>query len=437
MEAATTAATAVQGMFQPTHPLKAKWHKITAPSIPRSSHSLSVVSGRAYIFGGEISPREPVSNDMHVIILPSDTVTEADYRSVPAKGKEVPQGRVGHTAAVIGDRIFVFGGRGGKDMKPLQENGRVWIYDTRTDTWDFLNPAPGTPYPPARSYHASVGMENPRPSAFNGGITEDSEHGYGTLFVHAGCLDTGRTNDLWGFDVKSLTWKEFPAAPGKPRGGTSLSVSKNRIFRFGGFNGTDEEGGQVDFLEIVSDIMSDISGEGQGEVAVSPAKVGWQTITFGNDAPSHAQGLSGGGKACPAPRSVAGLHTLTTGMGREYLLLLLGEASPSPIGHEGAGSFHTDVWAFQVPPLGATAASIKDATWQALGRETGEGRWSEIYAVDAEGREGDDVRHLVPGGRGWFGSSALGDLDPTAVVLWGGLSQRGQREGDGWISRLG
>ncbi len=83
-----------------------------------------------------------------------------------------------------------------------------------------------------------------------------------------------------------------------------------------------------------------------------------------------------------------------------------------------------------------TAASFKDATWQALGRETGEGLWSEVVVSDAEGKEGDDVRKLVPGERGWFGSSTLGDLDPSSIILWGGLNGKNEREDNGWILRI-
>ena len=167
METAATAAKVVHGLFQNTHPIRAKWEKIDAPPLPRSSHSISVIAGRAYIFGGEITPREPVDNDMHVITLPSGSVSSADYKKILAKpeiaGGEVPEKRVGHTAGVIGERIFIFGGRGGKDMKPLQENGRVWVYDTRSDAWTYLDPMPGTPYPEARSYHSSVAIEKPEP----------------------------------------------------------------------------------------------------------------------------------------------------------------------------------------------------------------------------------------------------------------------------------
>ena len=138
----------------------------------------------------------------------------------------------------------------------------------------------------------------------------------------------------------------------------------------------------------------------------------------------------------PGNRSVAGLQAITTGMGREYLVLLLGERDPSNDGHNAAGKFWGDVWTFQCPPLGMTGASFKDATWQALGRETGEGQWSVMQVADAEGAEGEDVHNLVPSQRGWFASSTLGDLDASSIVLWGGLNGNNERESDGWILRV-
>jgi hypothetical protein len=445
MEVAATTAAAVRGLFQATHPIKGKWERINTTPLPRSSHSLNVIAGRAYIFGGEISPREPVDNDMHIVTLPYNSLSSADYRTIPAKpeitGGEVPEKRVGHATAVIGERIFMFGGRGGKDMKPLEENGRVWVYDTRADAWTYLDPIPKTPYPAARSYHSGVAIEKPQPKSMAGlkvdnateepkagtiaeaAQTDEELGGYGTFFIHAGCPATGRTNDLWGFDVRSRTWKEFPTGPGKPRGGTAIAVSKQRIYRYGGFNGQGEEGGEVDVLELGLTTFNDRSGSGE-EVAVA-AKGEWQTLNFTEENMNY-----------PGNRSVAGLQAITTGMGREYLVLMLGERDPSSQGHEGAGKFWGDVWTFQCPPLGWTAASFKDATWQALGRETGEGLWGVMAVADAEGVEGEDIHKLVPGERGWFASSTLGDLDASGIVLWGGLNGKNEREDNGWILRI-
>ncbi|RFU29817.1 hypothetical protein B7463_g6528, partial [Scytalidium lignicola] len=441
-------SSAVHGVLQPKH-LKAEWVPISSVSLQRSSHSISVISGRAYLFGGEVNPREPVDNDMHIITLPSTDDASADYQSIPATSSspngEVPEKRVGQAAAVIGERIFIFGGRGGKDMKPLEENGRVWIYDTRTDKWSFLDPLSGTPYPAARSYHSAVAIDKPEPPSRKKQVktipnleepkagviaaeaqTDEQMGGYGTFFIHAGCPASGRTNDIWGFDVASRTWKEFPSAPGKPRGGTSIAVARNKIWRYGGFNGESEEGGQIDVLELGVDTFDDnvVVGGSEQEVALI-ACGSWTTMDF------KEKGLE-----FPGARSVSGFHAVNTGMGNEYLILIMGERDPSNNGHNAAGKFWPDVWAFKIPSERRSYASIKDQTWHLLGHETGQGRWSPVDVADAEGKEGDDVKDLVPRNRGWFASSGLGDLDARGVLLWGGLNEKNEREGDGWILRI-
>lgn len=443
-------AGAVQGILQPRdNHLKAQWERVSSVSLPRSSHSISVISGRAYIFGGEINPREPVDNDMHIISLPSSEGAEADYQAIPASSSiangEVPERRVGHAAAVIGERIFIFGGRGGPDMKPLEENGRVWVYNTRNNKWSYLDPLPGTPFPAARSYHSAVALEKPEPLARKKHVeivpnteepkagviaseaqTDEQMGGYGTFFIHAGCPATGRTNDIWGFDVASRTWKEFPKAPGNPRGGTSIVAAGNKIWRYGGFNGQGEEGGQVDVIEFVVDTFDDnvVVGGPQEEIALSAAG-DWRTMDFKE---KHLE--------FPGARSVSGLHVVNAGMGREYLILIMGEREPSTDGHNAAGKFWTDVWAFQLPSEKSSFAKVQDQTWHMLGQENGDGVWRPVDIADAEGKEGDDVRELAPRGRGWFASSGLGDLDARGVLLWGGLNEKNEREADGWILRI-
>lgn len=353
--------------------LKAQWKRIASTSIPRSSHTVSVVSGRAYIFGGEIKPREPVDNAVHVVTLPS-SAGYPKYSSIAARpeifGAEVPQARVGHSAAVIGEKIFVFGGRGGADMQPLEENGGLWVFDTKTDAWSFLDPVAG-PAPSSRSYHASLAIDKPA--------------GHGTVFIHAGCPKTGRLNDLWAFDVASRTWAELPEAPGKPRGGTSLAISNDQkiVYRFGGFNGQGEEGGQIDYLHL------DL-----GEARLS-AKGGWDSFVFAEE-----------NTARPGNRSVAGVQAITSKAdGQDYLIVFLGERDPSSQGHAGAGKFWSDVWSF---PLSAT----------------GERKWEEVRV---EGTEG------VPGERGWFPSVTS---DNGEIVLWGGLNGLNERLDNGWILKI-
>ncbi|WYZ41599.1 hypothetical protein EsH8_V_000494 [Colletotrichum jinshuiense] len=533
-------------------PMKGTWEKIDVPPLARSSHSINVVNGSAYVFGGEINPREPVDNNVHVIRLPYNSAG-ADYykiKSAPTKqytppadtepiekkttegvhekvevlsieekaaqkeqlldevslaspaaveeeevplqageqstttgaapadkGKgiavldnsalgDVPGPRVGHATAVIGSRIFLFGGRGGPDMTPLEEGGRVWVFDTRTNTWAYLDPvppAPGVtilPMPSPRSYHSSAATDRPRDFApkhvrrnqgwkawaqgdsaevgipqapivghLAANATDEEDDGYGTFFVHAGCLASGeRTNDLWAFDVRTRVWSQLPSAPGPARGGAAITISKSRLFRFGGYDGKGEIGGQLDFLHLEMDTFDD--GATKGEIAVH-GRGGWQSIVQGANSGEQEIHLIPG-QAWPGSRSVAGLETVTSGAGREYLLLIMGERDPSSDGHSGAGAMWDDVWAFQVPPLGMTAASVRDAMMQAIGRPTGEGKWTRLTTEPYD----DDNDDGEPAPRGWFATSPMGDVEEGGVVVWGGLSNENKRLADGWILRL-
>jgi hypothetical protein len=508
--------------FKSDASMKATWQHVSIPPLPRSSHSLDVVGGSAYIFGGEVEPRRPVDNDMHIITLPFSGAS-ADYYSVAAKpsvktlapaeaasiaeevgapgtpddeakdpltdvplsspppdtsessdpstekGKspdlssaEVPSPRIGHATATIGTRIFLFGGRSAAS-ETLDENGRVWVFETKTNTWSYLDPSRDSLIPPARSYFAAVATDKPRDFAIKApkrteswkewaegdsadvGIPQrpiagnvaanardEEEAGFGTFIIHGGCLKEGvRSNDIWAFDVRSRTWKELPTAPGKARGGAALAIAKSRLYRFGGFDGEGEIGGQLDVLELGIELFVDRVSK--GEVGVF-ARGGWVSITPPNP---EVQGEKGSlvTEEWPGARSVSGLHLVMGGGGREYLVLLLGEQSPSGAGHEAAGKFWSDVWAFQIPPVGMTAASFKDAFLQATGRKTGEGKWSRLVLEPYDDEVEADVRG--PGARGWFASAAMGDLEESGVVLLGGIDEKNERLNDAWIFRLG
>lgn len=512
--------------------MKGTWERVDMPRLPRSSHSLSIIAGSAYLFGGEVRHGQPQDNDMHIVRLPYSNAPADYYRvkakagiqeqsamtyspapasetqdeekdkglddvtlasptieeetptiSSRAKGKQravdespslgpVPCVRVGHTTAAIGSRIFLFGGRSGPEPQPLEEAGRVWVFDIRSSTWSYLDPAPAVkggaiiPHPSPRSDHCATATDRPRdfakPGAVGQGksqtwrdwavgdisktgipqdpivghvaeeaVDEDTE-GYGTLFVHAGCLANGdRANDLWAFDVRSRMWVELPGAPGPARAGTAICLSKSRLFRFGGSDGKEEMGGQLDFLPLEVETFSDQTS--RGEVALR-ARGTWQSLIQG--VPSGTN-LPGGppDQAWPCPRSVASLEAITVGGGREYLVLAMGEREPSPEGDEGTGKFLGDVWTFQAPPQGKTAASLTAAFMQAVGRPTGEGRWIKVQTSPHD--EENEASHEGPEARGRLASAPMIDVEEGGIFLQGGVGEDGERLGDGWILRLG
>lgn len=111
----------------------------------------------------------------------------------------------------------------------------------------------------------------------------------------------------------------------------------------------------------------------------------------------------------PLKRSVHGFvglkQPLKTNADSVVAILFYGEADPSDLGHEGAGSFHSDVWAL-----------LRDD--------------EDVYswrALQKSGTEG-------PTARGWFASTAWHKGDgSTSIVLQGGLNDKNERLGDLWI----
>lgn len=361
---------------------------------------------------------------MHIITLPQSEHDLVDYQAVPAIGSDdqaVPLPRVGHTIAAVDERLYLFGGRGGKDMKPLEENGRVWVFDTKLNQWSYLDPAKGSPYPAARSYHSSASTAHPLSFSTNDqtenamGAAQSGFDDHGTVFVHAGCPATGRTADVWGFDIASRVWSQYADAPGAPRGGPSLTFAQDRLYRFGGFDGERELGGSIDFLHFTLSTFDDKGGK--GELAVFPKTGSWESVAIddGTD---------------PGKRSVAGFQPITTGQGRNYLLLFLGEKDPSSSGHDAAGKFWDDVYSFQLKPDGMTGASFKDATRMLVGAGISENTWARVDIPESSKMSGEAEG---PGARGWFASTQGQDLGPETVVLWGGVLNDNSRATDGWI----
>jgi N-acetylneuraminic acid mutarotase len=216
-----------------------------------------------------------------------------------SSNSESPQPRVGSAITTLAGKLYMFSGRGGVEMAPLEEHGKLWVFDTGKSNWSQIAPnESGAPYPEGRSYHAMTG------------------NGSDTLYVHAGCPEHGRLSDLWEFNIESKKWKKLADAPGPSRGGPSLAYLKGHVYRMNGFDGKTEQGGSLDRYD--------------------PSSASWTTTTF----PPN-------GKAGPIARSVCSLLAVQV-FGRPSLVTLFGESDPSNLRHAGAGKMLDDIWAFDV-----------------------------------------------------------------------------------------
>ncbi len=81
--------------------------------IARSSHTVTVMGDKLYLFGGEHDPRVPVGSELFEYSFQS-----GEWKIVEAKG-EAPSPRVGHTAAAADGKLYIFGGRCGAPLVAL------------------------------------------------------------------------------------------------------------------------------------------------------------------------------------------------------------------------------------------------------------------------------------------------------------------------------
>ncbi|RNJ58804.1 hypothetical protein D7B24_004169 [Verticillium nonalfalfae] len=301
--------------------LSAKWLRIASSQrLCRSSQAVSVVDQKTYVFGGELVPRKPIDNQIDTVDVENEKGRKKSMqlhafanrsanptvKTIPAPA-EAPIPRVGSPSTTINGNIWIFSGRGGLDMKPVEEQGTLWRYEPGAAKWSSVKPAdPAAPYPAGRSYHC---------------VTSD---GKSKIFIHSGCPETGRLADLWMFDVEDMTWTELPLAPAPSRGGASIAYADGKLYRVNGFDGINEQGGSLDVFDIPS--------------------LSWSTMTYN---PDNLEG--------PEARSVGALLPVMI-HGSVYLVTMFGERDPSALGHAGAGKMLPDAWAWD----------IKEGKWQKL-----------------------------------------------------------------------
>ena len=428
------AAALVKGITHPTLPLKANLTHISSVPLPRSNHTLSVVKGRAYIFGGETAPGELADNDMHVVILPSSGVMDADYTTIKARpeasGGETPASRKGHSSVVIGDSIYIFGGEV-QDGK--EERGRIWAFHTLRNTWSFLDPTPESAVPSQRTGHAVAASELPAPKDITYQekapqqpadpaqvVPEPAEEDtWGTLFVVGGReTESGQlAKDALAFDVRTRTWSNLPTPTGGPVEHASLALVGSNLYLFGGIS---DAGASATTQALdVSPVWTHAEG------GTTPLTTGWSWADL-----AHSKDAS----KRPSPRAAAGLEPVTTGQGRHYLLLFGGSA-PGP---DNTTTLLDDVWALQLASEGWSAAVAKDAVRTGLRRGTHEEEWAEVGCRYVDGR-GEEVERekgdgsLGFGARKGFAGGRGTEVDGASVVVWGGVDAEGRVLGDGWL----
>ncbi|KIK92879.1 hypothetical protein PAXRUDRAFT_829555 [Paxillus rubicundulus Ve08.2h10] len=363
----------------------------------RSSHCAAITqTGRLLLYSGEFRPRVPVDGSLHVFDLEaaSATVEKADLEknnsswhvltANAASTSTSPGLRVGAGAVFDpkSDSLYVWGGRGGVDMAPLDRyQSGIWKAHVRLDepAWERVQCVneEGDEAPEPRSFHAS---------ALAGG----------KIYVHAGCPASGRLATLHAYDLSANEWQKRADAPAEPRGGTAIAAvtlpcenlaeREQVIIRFAGFAGY-----QLPRVNEGAALPLDI---------YTPSTNTWATVFPAADPES----------GFPGPRSVHGLVPFTSPVSPgsktvPVALLHHGEHDASDLGHAGAGQFWDDAWLL----LATHGASDL--------------QWKKLRVVGTQ----------KPEPRGWFPSASYVSEGRTRVVLSGGLLSSNERSGEVWV----
>jgi hypothetical protein len=374
---------------------------------------VTIISNKAYIFGGTTSDNLLASNDVHAVTVEHSGKPEMDYGLVPAlptfEGGEVPPPRTSHAACAFHESIAVYGGSDDKNQL-IDEQSSMWLYSPERKAWDKLAP---------ESVQISPGpRRNAKLFDFDG-----------CVILYGGYDGSGdAASDLWKFDVASKTWTQLPTAPVAT---TNVALANGQLYLI---SGTDPVSGQLHHLGI----------------SLPTKEMSWESFTF----PTNP--LAPG----PRARHDGAFLPITTGWGRNYMVYLLGARNDASISQDSRSTEKSkvtdevtqfsDTWVLQIPSSDLEAkpawsiknaikpAKIKDAIRHAIGAETGHLAWAEAVVQLPSDKQLKQLEEedgkLHPGPRAFFGADVMDN--GHSVVFWGGVDARGQRVGDGWIVKF-
>ncbi|CAI5453235.1 unnamed protein product [Caenorhabditis angaria] len=190
----------------------------------RYGHTVVGHNGKAYLWGGR-NDDYGASNLMHEF----DPVT-LRWRKMEIVGF-IPPARDGHTAVMVNNKMFVFGGFEEELQRFSQE---TYVFDFDTNRWaEFMTI--NTP-PIWRDFHTAAAIDN-KMYIFGGRSDQSGQVGDEHLF-HS-------TNDIYDdklmmLDLKTGKWSEvevFGTAPGGRRS-HSAWVYNQKMYMFGGYLGS-------------------------------------------------------------------------------------------------------------------------------------------------------------------------------------------------------
>jgi len=201
-----------------------KTHTWTRPEVhgdipgERDGHSAAIVGNFMYVFGGYEEHFERFGQDVYRLDL--DTFT---WKLMVCNG-DAPVHRDFHTATAVGSLMVIYGGRSSDQAEyqyhvgPDYYSNKVSYYNTASSTWHTPDIRP--PLPSGRRSHSALSLDCGRLLIFGGYNGRTKEH----------------KNDLWLLDTYTWTWNNLsPRGPGpNPRRRQALVKVADKLFLFGG-----------------------------------------------------------------------------------------------------------------------------------------------------------------------------------------------------------
>lgn len=350
---------------------------------------------------------------MHILKLSNLGGLGPHYRSIPALAKDendpVPCARAGHTAVTptegpYAGKVVVYGGYSDPETKaPIEEKGRMWVFDPETLYWTHLD-ASGPQYPAPRCEHGAVA--------------------YGSkLIIHGGRISGSSTTPLdtesWQFDLAAQTWSTLPSLTTSSSTPASspiitttpplLATTHDKLYLITG--SPDNLTTTLHILDLPS-----VHTPGQPTDPSDPASPttapGWESVQIPTNPLTPGPGLRRGASA----------HVVSTGMGRAYLLVCMGASTHPSTTSTKTGAeepdpehelYTSDIWSLQLPTTHTTIptpATAKDYVRSKLPNTRSHAlEWSMVDIVAKE--EGAEAS-------GWLGTAR----DATQSYVRGGVS---------------
>mmetsp|Transcript_12924 Transcript_12924/g.21141 ORF Transcript_12924/g.21141 Transcript_12924/m.21141 type:complete len:513 (+) Transcript_12924:47-1585(+) len=188
----------------------------------RWGHTATLWGTKIVIFGGFDGTAD--YNDICILDTETWTWNKNDENS---SNGSAPAERSGHSASLIGDKLYVFGG----DSGGVYRND-LWILDLETWHWKKPEGINGT-FPPPRSGHTASVIDR-------------------KLYIIGGDGGNRYYNDVFSLDLDQMVWTEYKGsgkAPQERSGHTQVVVGRT-IVLFGG-HGSAEDARDCYFNDVV------------------------------------------------------------------------------------------------------------------------------------------------------------------------------------------